>query len=215
MRGRQTSENILRQANPHCRHDPSSVGLSPDTFSRKGRRESERRLQDFRDHLVWPEVYDPVRKAKDHKALASEPVIALGVEGRSIFVKWSIGLNDQTMPKADKIGDILSDRNLTPKFQSFEPSVAKQIPQSGLRAHGPSPHGLGQRASAIDLDRHPTVRIPSPLAGEGGPVRGRMRGRQTSENILRQANPRCRHDPSSVGLSPDTFSRKGRRKIWL
>jgi hypothetical protein len=40
-----------------------------------------------------------------------------------------------------------------------------------------------------------------------------MRGRRTSETILRPANPCLERDPSSVGLSPDTFSRKGRRNL--
>jgi len=38
-----------------------------------------------------------------------------------------------------------------------------------------------------------------------------MRGRETFETIPGQANLRLQQDPASVGLPPDTFSRKGRR----
>jgi hypothetical protein len=42
MRGRVAFETNPGQANLRLQQDPSSVGLSPDTFSRKGRRETER-----------------------------------------------------------------------------------------------------------------------------------------------------------------------------
>jgi hypothetical protein len=44
MRGREAPEISLPQTIPHPPVDPSSVGLSPATFSRKGRRAFEGRF---------------------------------------------------------------------------------------------------------------------------------------------------------------------------
>jgi hypothetical protein len=55
MRGRRTLAIVLRRPNPHGRRDPSSVGLSPATFSHKGRREL-----DAGERKSWDGAWEPL-----------------------------------------------------------------------------------------------------------------------------------------------------------
>jgi hypothetical protein len=97
-------------------------------------------------------------------AIVTQPLIAGRIMAALVFVlmRPAIQLYDQPMLDAEKIRDIIPDRDLSPKFQAVEPRAAQGTPEDFLRVRHLAPQpsresGFGFRDSRRHCeDPHPT-----------------------------------------------------------
>jgi hypothetical protein len=75
----------------------------------------------IRKHVVVPETHDP-------KAIFREPPIAPLISFRP-GVLAAINFQNQSLFEAEEVGDVGSNRDLTPKLERLEPAIPQRKPK--------------------------------------------------------------------------------------
>ncbi len=110
-----------------------------------------------------------VPETQDTEALRFQILASFGAV---IRMAPAIDFDDQTLFKRDEIDDIGSDRNLTTKLDGSQFPSAQSAPQNVFRVSGTTPKrsclASGHRKIVPCISSK--EKLPSPLAGEGGPA---------------------------------------------
>jgi len=89
-------------------------------------------------------------------------MIAQGVFSLAQAMNAAVQLDDQLEVKTEEVGDIASERGLTPEFPTFEAAIAEQGPEADLGWRGVGSETTGAARSvwrlmhAFDVPPHPT-----------------------------------------------------------
>jgi hypothetical protein len=73
-----------------------------------------------------------VRKPQNADALRLHPSVARGID-LSVYVRYTINLNDQPCRRAIEIYDVGTKRRLSAKLQAFKPVVPQPLPNQLFR----------------------------------------------------------------------------------